>query len=121
MDRPGLRGRRLCQRPASASHITLGRRWGAEFVEVMPTALESGCHSGRGNGYFKIETSRPAREPESCPVSDGWRRSQPRQVKYLNTIVEQDLRRAKRLTGPGLDFGGFWTAQRTLEATMRWR
>jgi len=43
-----------------------------------------------------------------------WRRSRLRQVKYLNNIVEQDHRRIKRLTGPGLGFGGFWTARRTL-------
>src|SRR3954464_15269738 len=43
-----------------------------------------------------------------------WRRSRLRQVKYLNNIVEQDHRRLKRLVGPGLGFGGFWTARRTL-------
>ena len=43
-----------------------------------------------------------------------WRRSRLRQVKYLNNIVEQDHRRVKRLTGPGLGFRGFWTARRTL-------
>src|ERR1700733_12533850 len=43
-----------------------------------------------------------------------WRCSKLRQVKYLNNIVEQDHRRVKRLTGPGLGFGGFWTARRTL-------
>jgi IS6 family transposase len=43
-----------------------------------------------------------------------WRRSRLRQVKYLNDIVEQDHRRVKRLTSPGLGFGGFWTARRTL-------
>jgi len=32
----------------------------------------------------------------------------------LNNIVEQDHRRVKRLTRPGLGFGGFWTARRTL-------
>ena len=34
--------------------------------------------------------------------------------KYLNNIVEQDHRRIKRLIRPGLGFGGFWTARRTL-------
>ena len=29
-------------------------------------------------------------------------------------IVEQDHRRVKRLTSPGLGFGGFWSARRTL-------
>jgi IS6 family transposase len=43
-----------------------------------------------------------------------WSRSRLRQVKYLNNIVKQDHRRVKRLTGPGLGFGGFWTARRTL-------
>ena len=37
-----------------------------------------------------------------------------RQCKYLNNIVEQDHRRIRRLLRPGLGFGGFWTARRTL-------
>jgi IS6 family transposase len=43
-----------------------------------------------------------------------WRCSRLRQVKYLNNIVEQDHRNVKRLTRPGLGFGSFWTARRTL-------
>ncbi|SDE61832.1 IS6 family transposase [Belnapia rosea] len=43
-----------------------------------------------------------------------WRRSRLRQVKHLNNIVEQDHRRMKRLIRPGLGFGSFWTARRTL-------
>ena len=43
-----------------------------------------------------------------------WWRSRLRQVKYLNNIVEQDHRGIKHLTGPGLGFGSFWTARRTL-------
>jgi transposase, IS6 family len=43
-----------------------------------------------------------------------WWRSRLRQCKYLNNIVEQDHRRLKRLVRPGLGFGGFWTARRTL-------
>jgi hypothetical protein len=37
-----------------------------------------------------------------------------RQVKYLNNIIEQDYRRIKRLSEPGLGFGSFRTARRTL-------
>ena len=37
-----------------------------------------------------------------------------RQVKYLNNIVEQDHRFIKRLTKPGLGFGSFNSARRTL-------
>ena len=42
------------------------------------------------------------------------RRSRLRQCKYLNNIVEQDHRRIKRLVRPGLGFGCFRTARRTL-------
>ncbi len=38
-----------------------------------------------------------------------------RQVKYLNNIVEQDHRFIKRLTKPGMGFGSFNTARRTLK------
>ncbi len=37
-----------------------------------------------------------------------------RQSKYLNNIIEQDHRFIKRLTNPGLGFGSFRTAWRTL-------
>ena len=43
-----------------------------------------------------------------------WRFSRLRQAKFLNNIVEQDHRRLKRLVRPGLGFGGFRTARRTL-------
>jgi transposase-like protein len=43
-----------------------------------------------------------------------WRFSRLRQCKFLNNIVEQDHRRVKRLVRPGLGFGGFHTARRTL-------
>ena len=38
-----------------------------------------------------------------------------RQVKYLNNIVEQDHRFIKRRINPGLGFGSFNTARRTLK------
>jgi len=37
-----------------------------------------------------------------------------RPVKYLNNIVEQDHRALKRLVNPGMAFGSFNTARRTL-------
>jgi transposase-like protein len=43
-----------------------------------------------------------------------WRFSRLRQCKLLNNIVEQDHRRVKRLVRPGLGFGSFHTARRTL-------
>ena len=45
-----------------------------------------------------------------------------RKSKFLNNIVEQDHRRVKRLVRPGLGFGDFQTARRTLagyEAMVR--
>jgi IS6 family transposase len=38
-----------------------------------------------------------------------------RQVKYLNTLIEQDHRFIKRLTKPGMGFFSFETAWRTLQ------
>ena len=38
-----------------------------------------------------------------------------RQVKYLNTLIEQDHRFIKRLTTPGMGFFSFETAWRTLQ------
>ena len=38
-----------------------------------------------------------------------------RQKKYLNNIVEQDHRGIKRLVKPGMGFGSFKTARRTLK------
>jgi len=38
-----------------------------------------------------------------------------RQCKYLNNLVEQDHRSVKRRVNPGLGFGSFPTAQRTLQ------
>ena len=46
-------------------------------------------------------------------------------MKYLNNIIEQDHRNVKRLTNPGLGFGSFWTARRTLAGyeamAMMWK
>jgi hypothetical protein len=50
--------------------------------------------------------SRRAASP-STPVA-------PPEVMPDNNIVEQDHRNVKRLTRPGLGFGSFWTARRTL-------
>ncbi len=38
-----------------------------------------------------------------------------RQSKYLNNIVEQDHRSIKRLVKPGMGFGSFNTARRTIK------
>ncbi len=43
-----------------------------------------------------------------------WRFARLRQCKFLNNIVEQDHRRVKCLVRPGLGFGCFHTARRTL-------
>ena len=56
----------------------------------------------------------PKATAEMKTNGERWWRSRLRQVKYLNNIVEQDHRGVKRLTGPGLGFGSFWTARRTI-------
>jgi IS6 family transposase len=56
----------------------------------------------------------PKAAAEMKKAGELWRWSRLRQVKYLNNIVEQDHRNVKRLTSPGLGFGSFWAARRTL-------
>ena len=56
----------------------------------------------------------PRAAAEMKRTGDLWRFSRLRQCKYLNNIVEQDHRRIKRLVRPGLGFGSFPTARRTL-------
>jgi transposase-like protein len=58
--------------------------------------------------------SYPRAAAEMKEGGELWRRSRLRQVKFLNNIVKQDHRRIKRLVRPGLGFGSFWTARRTL-------
>ena len=55
---------------------------------------------------------RAAREMKRA--GQRWRFSRRRQRKYLNTIVEQEHRRIKRLVRPGLGFGSLRAARRTL-------
>jgi hypothetical protein len=47
--------------------------------------------------------------PETCRL---------RQCKYLNNMIEQDHRFVKRLVNPGLGFGAFATAQRTIQGEV---
>src|ERR1700684_3197228 len=76
----------------------------------MPVPTKRSVHSNRESpaGNIPDLSYRSVYQP---PING---RSPLRQVKYLNNIVEQDHRNVKRLTRPGLGFGGFWTARRTL-------
>src|SRR5512133_1950972 len=56
----------------------------------------------------------PKAAAEMKRTAELWRQSRLRQVKYLNDIVDRDYRNVKRLIDPGLGFGGFRTARRTL-------
>ena len=56
----------------------------------------------------------PCAVAEMKEVGELWRFARLRHCKFLNNVVEQDHRRVKRLVRPGLGFGGFHTARRTL-------
>ncbi|MFC7738269.1 IS6 family transposase [Roseomonas sp. GCM10028921] len=56
----------------------------------------------------------PRAVAEMKKAGELWCFSRLRQCKYLSNIVEQDHRRVKRLVRPGLGFGSFRTARRTL-------
>lgn len=75
-----------------ASHMTLPRVINVDKNAAYPLAFDVLQHDGT--------------LPESCQL---------RQCKYLNNMIEQDHRFMKRRVNPGLGFGTFATAQRTIQ------
>jgi len=61
-------------------------------------------HAGYPKAFAELKAE--GHLPESCEL---------RQVKYLNTLIEQDHRCIKRLTKLGMGFFSFETAWRTLQ------
>jgi IS6 family transposase len=66
---------------------------------VQPHTVNPRTITADKNAAYPIATAELKKDGEL------WRRSQLRQVKYLNNIVDQDHRNVKRLTRPGLGFG----------------
>jgi transposase, IS6 family len=90
----------------------------ASIALGVPTRLpKSQQLDGAGNPRTITVDKNPA---YPCAVAEMkrhgelWRFSRLRQAKFLNNIIEQDHRRLKCLVRPGLGFGGFDTARRTL-------
>jgi hypothetical protein len=113
----GKRGRDGPSGPAGAGwHRRRTSRWadgwGADFVEALPTAPESGCQSGRGNGYFKIEDIEGGERSGIVPYV---RRLAP--ITAAAGEILEHHRRARSPAGetiklgPRLGCGGFWTAR----------
>jgi transposase-like protein len=75
----------------NARHTTLPRVITVDQNAAYPPAFEA--------------LQRNSTLPETCLL---------RQCKYLNNVVEQDHRFVKRRVNPGLGFGAFQTAQRTI-------
>lgn len=65
-----------------------------------------------GSIWIKIQRTAVEQLQEAERIPDG---EKVRQVKYLNNIVEQDHRGIKRLVNPGMGFGSFNSARRTLK------
>jgi transposase-like protein len=83
---------------------------------VLKGALPATSKQPNHNAIITVDKNAAYPKPVAEMKKDGelWRCSRLRQVKYLNNIVEQDHRNVKRRTCPGLGFGSFWTALRTL-------
>jgi transposase-like protein len=75
-----------------AGHTTLPRVITVDKHAAYPLAFDALQHDGT--------------LPERCQL---------RQCKYLNNVMEQDHRFVKRRVNPGLGFGAFATAQRTIQ------
>jgi transposase, IS6 family len=75
-----------------AGHTTLPRVITVDQHAAYPPAFEA--------------LQRDSTLPETCLL---------RPCKYLNNVVEQDHRFVKRRVNPGLGFGAFHTAERTIQ------
>ena len=80
------------RRVLSASHTTTPRVITVDQNAAYPPAFEALQQEGL--------------LPKTCLL---------RQCKYLNNVIEQDHRFVKRRVNPGLGFGAFHTAQRTIQ------
>ena len=83
---------RFFRQVLQASHPLTPRVSTVDKHAVYPLAFDALQHDGT--------------LPETCLL---------RQCKYLNNMVEQDHRFVKRRVNPGLGFGAFATAQRTIQ------
>jgi IS6 family transposase len=83
---------RFFRKVLDAGHTTLPRVITVDKHAAYPLAFDALQHEGT--------------LPVSCQL---------RQCKYLNNMLEQDHRFVKRQVNLGLGFGGFHTAQRTIQ------
>ena len=84
--------KRFLKKVLAARHTSTPRMINVDQNAAYPSAVDA----------LKAEKSLPE-ETELRPI------------KYLNNMIEQDHRRIKRLVKPGLGFGSFNTARRTLK------
>jgi IS6 family transposase len=84
------------------------RQFFLKTLAASPTSEPRVINVDKNAAYPKAfnELKAEGHIPEKCAL---------RQVKYLNTSVEQDHRLIKRLTRPGMGFFSFGTAWRTLQ------
>jgi transposase, IS6 family len=83
---------RFFRKVLGAGHTTLPRVITVDQNAAYPSAFEA--------------LQRDSTLPETCLL---------RQCKYLNNVIEQGHRFVKRRVSPGLGFGAFHTAQRTIQ------
>jgi transposase-like protein len=101
------RGRTIDFLLSARRNATAAKRFFRNALAQPPTVNPRTITVGKNPAYPKAVT-------EIKQKAELWRRSRLRQVRYLNNVVEQDHRHVKRLIRPGLGFGEFWTARRTL-------
>jgi transposase, IS6 family len=83
---------RFFRKVLDAGHTTLPRVITVDQIAAYPPAFEA--------------LQRDSTLSETCLLG---------QCKYLNNVIEQDHRFVKRRVNPGLGFGAFHTAQRTIQ------
>ena len=90
-------------RDAKAAQKFFRKVLGANHT-VMPRVITVDQNAAYPLAFEALQQER--RLPETCLL---------RPCKYLNNVIEQDHRFVKRRVNPGLGFGTFTTAQRTIQ------
>jgi IS6 family transposase len=89
-------------------NATSAKRFFRKALRAKHTVLPRVINVDRNPAYPKAvqKLKRKGTLPQSCKL---------RPIKYLNNLIEQDHRFIKRRVNPGMGFGSFDTAWRTLQ------
>ena len=111
--RDSAAARRFFRKALNQPHTVNPRRITVDKNPAYPSATRAMKKAGELWRFSKLRQARYLNNLVEIGQSQ-MTKAKLRQTRYLNNLVEQDHRRVKRLVRPGLGFGSFATARRTL-------